>query len=114
MNKYAALGLIMHAGTQGKHITVLTHSQGAARAELDQFLRVAEDAGIPLSQVHRGNGRERLRFTTGGEILFRSARAEQRGYSTDVIYLDETAHTQLRDPYDLQAMTATGGEIIRA
>lgn len=111
MNKYTAVGLAQ-AAAGGARILVLTVDQQDVRFAIDPCLPLATEA---QARVYRTNGTARIDYTSGGSLTFRSHRANLRGLSADVIYLD--AGVDERAPLlinDLYPLIATGGEITRA
>lgn len=73
----------------GKRILLLAQNRRMSQRHFDDIARRLDDIGIE-AKVRRTNGQERIDLDTGGSIVFRSTERAARGYSADVMIVDET------------------------
>lgn len=125
MNKYAARGLINEAFTNGKKVVVIAHNAVETRRVFDEFVRQVERMKLVEifgTRIMRAKGQERI-LCGVGTIHFASPRMNGLGVSADVVFIDNEAdRTAFGDDHerhraflnDVNAMVATGGEVIRS
>lgn len=121
MNKYTAMALSTVAHVHGRRIIVLSGSQTESQIAFDHFEPLT---GTPhIAKVYRANGMQRVEFVDGGRIDFASVRSNMRGWSADVVFVDNDAHRRsLTDEAmielfnDLRMVVATSpvGEVIQS
>lgn len=111
MNRFAAVGLMLDA-LAGKQIIILTRTQREVREALDIVAGITPDT----ARVSRLNGAERIDFPSTGKLIFKSSRSTVRGYTADVVFLDDGAEPHdFGTLQDLRLVTRSRqGEIIRA
>jgi hypothetical protein len=116
MNRYAALGIALDA-SDGKRILVITPRADAIPHAMAEFAELP-DAVLTGSRFRRHNGGHRIDFPCRGAIIFRSAGGTVRGYTADVVFLDEGADARLtldqHAELTLTLATTPQGQIIRA
>lgn len=117
MNEATALGLALTAAMD-RRVIVLAPSQLRAHSlfmAVERAVMTDPAFGQALGRiatVRRANGREQIRFQSGGAIFFLSERSKgHRGLAADVLYLDEGI-TSATDVYPCLS-TSTDGRIIR-
>lgn len=111
INRYTVAGMVADA-VSGKRVVYIGKRPGVCLS----FLEVAADPA-DVTGVCRANGRERIMFTSGGELIFHDARrGPLRGVVADVVVLDADASRQDRIVEQAQAIVAksASGEVIRA
>lgn len=97
MNKYTAIGIAFDAAANRKRIVVVAPREQERRAALDIFASL-DLISKENARIRRANGSERIDFHTGGSIIFKSARQTTRGYSVDVIYVEEDVVRHILSP----------------
>jgi hypothetical protein len=79
------------AARAGAQVLWVAHRMDDARAELNTHANLYPN---DVSYVARTNGSERIRYTSGGEVRYLSVHSKGgRGYSADVISIDEADYT---------------------
>lgn len=110
VNRYVAEGLVRDAES-GLRVFVVTHR--SSKREMLGAIEVALSDVDQSHKIRRANGRERVEFTLGGFIAFRTPGMSNRGFSADVLYVENWIYLTEEQMTDLIPMVACG-ELIRA
>lgn len=111
MNRYVVAGMVADA-VAGRRVAYVGRRPGACLSRLE----LAADP-VEVESVYRANGRERIAFTSGGEIaLYDVHRGAPRGVVADMVVLDAEASRQDRVVEQAQSIVAKSerGEVVRA
>lgn len=108
MNRYTAEGIIADAA-QGKRVAFVGRRAG------DVFDALAAAAEPFSHKVYRAKGHQRIEFANGGRVTLHATGRSGRGFTADVVVLDESVKDDERVLGDVMPMLApSNGEVIRA
>lgn len=118
MERYIAKAIAFDLALYGKR-AIVCGSRAETReivAEVEKVLHGLEDHGGQIIRTYsRAHGRERIDMMNGGMLVTASSYDALRGYSVNVVVMDQATDAKHEDWYmnAIIATNSTNGEVVR-